>query len=249
MIGAYWAFVLVCLLFQLVIVFFRTVFCGKDFHKGVCPARRARCLTVPLLVFPKLKKGPNSTGGGRRFWTYICVRSPSGKSEMSALPCMTRKKKNNLHGLCEKSYRKSARDRLQEFWNVFEKEDRVLVCFTADPDALACAMAVKRLLRYRVKRVILAHPNEIRRLNNIAMTERLKIPLERLKNVRKRDFDKAVLVDSQPGHSPAFEKISYNVVIDHHPLAGEWDTPITSMFAPITAPLQPCWWSIFARRT
>ncbi|MCK4839725.1 MAG: phosphoethanolamine methyltransferase, partial [Desulfobulbaceae bacterium] len=64
--------------------------------------------------------------------------------------------------------KRSAKERLHEFWDVFEKEDEVLVVINADPDALASALAVRRLLRYRVKSVTVAYPNEIRRLSNIA---------------------------------------------------------------------------------
>ncbi len=123
---------------------------------------------------------------------------------------------------CEQSYRKSAKERLQEFWNVFDKEDEVLVCINADPDALGCAMAIKRLLRYRVKNVVIAHPNEIRRLNNVSMVSSLRIHLERLSAVKIKDFTKKVLVDSQPNHLPCFEKIDFNVIIDHHPQSGDW---------------------------
>ncbi len=137
---------------------------------------------------------------------------------------MARKKKNSALLLCEKSYRKSAKERLQEFWEVFEKDDDVLVCINADPDALACALAIKRLLRYRVKSVKIAHPNEIRRLNNVAMVERLKIPLEKFKSVMVQDYTKLVLVDSQPNHLPCFEKHHFHAIIDHHPIGGEWDS-------------------------
>ena len=133
---------------------------------------------------------------------------------------MTRKKQI----LCSGGSRKSARGRLQGFWDVFEKEDTVLVCINADPDAMACAMAIKRLLRYRVKQVVIAHPNEIRRLNNVSMVERLKIPLERLGNVKIQDFSKKVLVDSQPSHLPVFEKIEFDVIIDHHPITREYSS-------------------------
>lgn len=85
---------------------------------------------------------------------------------------------------------RSAKERLQGFWDVFDKDDDVLVCINADPDALACALAIKRLLRYRVKSVVVAHPNEIRRLNNVAMVERLKIPLERLNNIKTKEYSK-----------------------------------------------------------
>lgn len=125
-----------------------------------------------------------------------------------------------IHKSCNKGARKSARERLHGFWDVFDKDDDVLVCINADPDALACALAIKRLLRYRVKQVLIAHPNEIRRLNNVSMVERLKIPLERLGNVRGQDFSKKILVDSQPTHLPVFEKIEFDVIIDHHPVTG-----------------------------
>lgn len=123
----------------------------------------------------------------------------------------------------------SAKERLERFWDLFDKEDNVLVCINADPDALACSMAIKRLLRYRVKYVGIAHPNEISRLNNLAMVERLKIPLERLGNVKLSDFNKKVLVDSQPTHLPVFEKIDFDAIIDHHPLAGEYDVPFVDI--------------------
>ena len=78
--------------------------------------------------------------------------------------------KNSQPAVCKQSYRNTAKDRLHAFWNVFQKEDDVLIIINADPDALATALAVKRLLRYRVKGVTIAHPNEIRRLNNQAMS-------------------------------------------------------------------------------
>lgn len=124
---------------------------------------------------------------------------------------------------------KSAKERLERFWAVFEKEDDVLICINADPDALACALSIKRLLRYRVKSLTIAHPNEIRRLNNVAMVERLKIPLERLGNIKIRDFAKKVLVDSQPTHLPVFERIEFDAIIDHHPLAGEYQAPFVDI--------------------
>lgn len=136
---------------------------------------------------------------------------------------MAPKRKKSIVPNCEKSHRKSAKDRVQGFWNVFDKEDDVLICINADPDSLASALAIKRLLRYRVKSVVIAHPNEIRRMNNVTMVERLKIPLERLKNVKPDDFTKKIIVDSQPNHLPSFEKIKFDVIIDHHPVSGEWD--------------------------
>jgi len=117
----------------------------------------------------------------------------------------------------------SALARLNGFLEVFDKEDNVLVVISADPDALASAMAVKKLLRYRVQNVIIGNPNEIRRLNNLEMVHRLKIPVERLHTLKIGDYDKKVLVDSQPTHQECFEKIEFDVVIDHHPVTVDWD--------------------------
>lgn len=131
---------------------------------------------------------------------------------------MARKKTSSTAvPICNQVYKNTAKDRLQAFWSVFTKEDDVLVIINADPDALATAMAVKKLLRYRVKSVTIAHPNEIRRLNNVVMVRRLRIPLQRLKDTKLDDYSKKVMVDSQPSHLPVFEKIKLDAIIDHHP--------------------------------
>lgn len=116
----------------------------------------------------------------------------------------------------------TAKERLREFLELFAKEDEVLVVINADPDALASAQAVRRLLRYRVKSVTIAYPNEIRRLSNLAMIDLLKIQAERLQNVKTKDFSKKVMLDSQPTHLPCFENISFDAVIDHHPPTSGW---------------------------
>jgi nanoRNase/pAp phosphatase (c-di-AMP/oligoRNAs hydrolase) len=133
--------------------------------------------------------------------------------------------KNNGNGCNNKTRslsKRTAKERLQEFWDIFDKEDEVLVVINADPDALASALAVKRLLRYRVKNVIVAYPNEIRRLSNIAMVDLLRIQAERLQNCRLDDFSKKVMLDSQPNHLPIFEPIKFDAVIDHHPATKGW---------------------------
>jgi nanoRNase/pAp phosphatase (c-di-AMP/oligoRNAs hydrolase) len=122
----------------------------------------------------------------------------------------------------EKIPKKTAKERLAEFWGIFSKEDDVLVVINADPDALACALSIKRLLRYRVRSVVIGYPNEIRRLSNLAMVDLLKIPVERLHTLKPKDFSKKVMVDSQPPHLPAFENIHFDAVIDHHPLTTGW---------------------------
>lgn len=116
---------------------------------------------------------------------------------------------------------KTAKERLRLFHDVFQKEDDVLIIINADPDALASAVAVKRLLRYRVKSITIGYPNEIRRLNNLVMVDLLKIPIERLQSLKLKDYTKKIILDSQPSHLPYFEKIEFDAIIDHHPVGSE----------------------------
>lgn len=120
---------------------------------------------------------------------------------------------------------------MRDFLEIFQKEDDVLVVINADPDALASAMAVKRLLRYRVKSFVIGYPNEIRRLNNLVMVDLLRIPIEKLQNIKPKDYSKKILLDSQPSHLPSFEKIQFDVVIDHHPMSAGWDAPFIDIRA------------------
>lgn len=107
--------------------------------------------------------------------------------------------------------------------DVFQKDDDVLIVISADPDALACSMAVKRLLRYRVKSITIAYPNEVRRLSNIAMIDLLKIRADKLQNLKLDDYSKKIMLDSQPPHLPIFKNINFDVVIDHHPVTNSWE--------------------------
>ena len=134
-----------------------------------------------------------------------------------------KKRKSSRNARVTTVPRNTAKERLRQFWDVFQKDDDVLVVINADPDALACAIAVKRLLRYRVKNITIGYPNEVRRLSNIAMMELLKIQAERLQNLKLTDYTKKVMLDSQPTHLPIFENIKCDVVIDHHPLTQGWD--------------------------
>ncbi|MGL1930268.1 MAG: DHH family phosphoesterase [Desulfotalea sp.] len=127
-------------------------------------------------------------------------------------------RKNNCSGSPANQVSKNtAKYRLETFQEIFEKEDNVLVVINADPDAIACAMAIKRILRYKVSSVAIAHPNEIRRVNNVTMVERLKVPLLKLKAVDVGEYNKVVMVDSQPNHLPTFANLEVAAIIDHHP--------------------------------
>ena len=120
---------------------------------------------------------------------------------------------------------RSRQGRLRELRSQFSSKDSVLITIWADPDALASALALKRLLWRKVQSVTIAHINEIKRFDNLTMIRLLKIPLVRLHKVGSSRFSKIVLVDGQPNHDEAFANLDYDVVIDHHPRTTPLEAP------------------------
>ncbi len=125
--------------------------------------------------------------------------------------------------------KKTAKERLREFLEIFDKDDDVLIIINADPDALASAIAVKRILRYRIKSFTIGYPNEIRRLSNLAMVDLLKINAVRLHTIKPKEYSKRVILDSQPTHHPSFENLKFDAVIDHHPATKGWVAPFVDV--------------------
>ena len=111
----------------------------------------------------------------------------------------------------------SAAEKLRRFYDQFEGEDNVLIIINADPDAIASAMAVKRLLWRKVSGVTISNINIIKRPDNIAMIRLLGVELVPIKDIVKDCFTRFVIVDSQPDHNEIFAEFPPDVVIDHHP--------------------------------
>ncbi|HGY11740.1 MAG TPA: phosphoesterase, partial [Desulfobacterales bacterium] len=101
---------------------------------------------------------------------------------------------------------------------LFNGSSKVLIVINADPDAIASAMAVKRLLWRKVSEVAIAHFNKISRPDNLAMIEYTEPGLVALDDIVKKEFNSFVVVDSQPDHNEHFAQFSYDAIIDHHPL-------------------------------
>lgn len=120
---------------------------------------------------------------------------------------------------------RSRQGRLRELLSQFSSRDSVLITIWADPDALASALALKRLLWRKVQSVTITHINQIKRFDNLTMIRLLKIPLVRLQKVEGSSFSKIVLVDGQPDHNEAFADFDYDVVIDHHPRTTPLEAP------------------------
>lgn len=109
-------------------------------------------------------------------------------------------------------------EKLKRFLSLFTGNSKVLVVINADPDAIASAMAVKRILWRRAAEVVIAHFNKITRPDNLAMIEHTESGLVELNSVKKEDYHAFVIIDSQPGHNEHFSGFAFDAVIDHHPL-------------------------------
>jgi nanoRNase/pAp phosphatase (c-di-AMP/oligoRNAs hydrolase) len=122
----------------------------------------------------------------------------------------------------------SASERLRRFREQFSGNDSVLILINADPDAIASAMAVSRLLWHKVANTAIAHINVINRPDNLTMIRLLEVKLSLLEEIDPASYSRVVMVDSQPEHSPEFDRFEPHVVIDHHP-----DTGIKAPFVDI----------------
>ena len=98
------------------------------------------------------------------------------------------------------------------------KDERWCILITADPDALASAMALKRLLYRQGREIVIASTNCITRPDNLAMLRYLRIPIVQWQEEMKNDFQRFAIVDSQPHHNKAFADINFSIIIDHHPM-------------------------------
>jgi nanoRNase/pAp phosphatase (c-di-AMP/oligoRNAs hydrolase) len=114
----------------------------------------------------------------------------------------------------------SAAERLRRFYDQFAGDDHVLVVINADPDAIASAKAIKRLLWRKVSSVTISNINIIKRPDNLAMIRLLGVALVHIDEIDVSLFNRFVIVDSQPEHHEVFKKFNPDVIIDHHPETG-----------------------------
>ena len=111
----------------------------------------------------------------------------------------------------------SASEKLRRFYDQFESQDHVLIVINADPDAIASAMAVSRLLWRRALNVTISNINTIKRPDNLTMLRLLKVSLSPLEDIDPGQYHKIVIVDSQPDHNESMDQLAPDVIIDHHP--------------------------------
>lgn len=121
------------------------------------------------------------------------------------------------------------KERLKQFYKLFSGEDHVLIPINADPDAIASAMAVKRLLWRKVAGVTISNVNEIKRPDNLTMIRLVGVQLTPYKEVDPTCFSKLVMVDSQPDHHQDLVGLAPHAIIDHHPVSFTGDAPFVDI--------------------
>jgi nanoRNase/pAp phosphatase (c-di-AMP/oligoRNAs hydrolase) len=112
---------------------------------------------------------------------------------------------------------RSIPEKLRRFYDQFLGNDHVLIVINADPDAIASAMAVSRLLWRKVLNVTISHINTINRPDNLAMIRLLGVTLVPFEEIEVDQFSRVVIVDSQPDHNEHMAELKPDVIIDHHP--------------------------------
>jgi nanoRNase/pAp phosphatase (c-di-AMP/oligoRNAs hydrolase) len=112
---------------------------------------------------------------------------------------------------------RSTPEKLRRFYDQFTGNDPVLIVINADPDAIASAMAVSRLLWRRVLNVTISNINIIKRPDNLAMIRLLGVSLTPFSEIDPAQFSRTVMVDSQPDHNELLVPLEPDVIIDHHP--------------------------------
>lgn len=102
--------------------------------------------------------------------------------------------------------------------SVLQDSDRVAILLQddPDPDGLAGALALRKILGRNAQTAPIVSFGRISRPENLAMVQLLEIEIEKVTEKSLEAFDKIVFVDCQPSFFKDRD-IRCDVVIDHHP--------------------------------
>lgn len=109
-------------------------------------------------------------------------------------------------------------EKCKRLMEILSPEDTWGIVMNADPDAIASALALKRLFWRKVRKVTLFHINPIQRADNLALIRLLRITMQRIRSMKGRKIPRWAIVDSQPHHHERFMNHPFDVIIDHHPI-------------------------------
>ncbi len=145
---------------------------------------------------------------------------------------MTGLKKERLEcPLMEQGFARSVpmKERLKRLYDVLDHEDTLAILISADPDAIGSAMALKRLCWRKVRSTAIFNTHPIRRGDNMALVRLTGVKLRPIKEFDPTRFTRLAIVDSQPHHNASFEKLSFHIIVDHHPLGDSVKAPFVDI--------------------
>ena len=124
------------------------------------------------------------------------------------------------------SKKKTVKEKSRRLLSLVKGRKRCLVFIqnNPDPDAIAAATALARLLKFRRRMSsTITFDGIIGRAENQAMVRQLKLTLVPIDQVNIEDYDLTALVDTQPntGNNSFPTDRAPDIVIDHHPLRDE----------------------------
>jgi len=128
--------------------------------------------------------------------------------------------KNNNKSIMDHPFSKSTSltEKCKRLQEVVTFEDTLAVLISADPDAIASALALKRFFWRKVKKTLVFHINTIKRADNRSLIRLLKIDQRHIRNLNGSEITKWAIVDSQPHHDDQYDKFQFDIIIDHHPV-------------------------------
>ncbi len=120
---------------------------------------------------------------------------------------------------------------MEKISSLLKCDEKWLILINADPDAMASATALKKLIAKNVKAVDIASINVLSRPDNLAMVKLLSISMIPFEESMLKDYHKFAIIDSQPHHSPLFKNINFDIIIDHHPVTEQsvTDSPVNML--------------------
>lgn len=108
-------------------------------------------------------------------------------------------------------------EKLRRLQDIVSPRDTLAVIIDADPDSMASALALKRLLWRKTRHVLIYRINHVRRADNLAFIRLLNVDLEHISRLTRSIITKWAIVDSQPHHRDEFMGYPFDIIIDHHP--------------------------------
>ncbi|UCF66188.1 MAG: DHH family phosphoesterase [Acidobacteriota bacterium] len=117
-----------------------------------------------------------------------------------------------------------ARILVRRLREILDDARRVLVLLQddPDPDGLACGLALRTLMGRKRARMPMGSFGRVTRPENKQMLRVLDLEVQLVTNETLANFDRIVMVDTQPPHLRA-ELPSVDAVIDHHPVQTSYE--------------------------